>query len=82
MDSDYVLVDTNLESIEIENNNKTYQTYYLTEYDYYDTISNYSEYIITELIPTIYDITYVIKDLCISALNTHDEYYIFNSFNY
>ena len=79
MDSDYVLVDTNVESIEIDHNNKTY---YLTEYDYYDTISNCSEYVIKELIPTIYDITYIITDLWIAALNTHDEYYIFNSLNY
>ena len=84
MDSDYILVDNNLDSIEIDNNNNDNKltSHYLTEYDYYDTISNSAEYIIKEIMPVIYDITLTISEIWKAALISNNEYYTFHPFNY
>ena len=82
---DYILVDNNLDCIEIKNNNNIIPTFYyghyLTEYDYYDSISDCAEYITKELIPYIYDITLTIGDICKAALIANNEYNQLNSFN-
>ena len=83
MDSDYVLVDNNLESIDLDNNipQYFYNSNYLIEYNYYDSITECAKYIRKKIIPHMYDISLTIYDICEAALITNNEFNQLNSFN-
>ena len=82
MDSDYILVDNNLDNIEIDSNSNINNIINIYYTEYYDYIINYSDYIINDIIPVISDITFTIKDIFKAALKSNDEYYQYHPFNY